>query len=95
LPDSTVQAEPAPGKTGGIDLDAARQLARDSARSRSGMLANELPNLAPAKPAYQSQLARDIDKATRPDCRTEYAGMLLLAIPMLLKDAITDTGCKW
>ncbi len=95
LPDGTIQEEPIQGKTSGIDLEAARQLARDSIRTRNGMLANELPNLAPAKPGYQSQLARTIDKSTRPDCRTKYAGLLLLAIPMLLKDTITDTGCKW
>lgn len=29
------------------------------------------------------------------DCRTAYAGLMLLAIPFLIKDAITGNGCKW
>lgn len=30
-----------------------------------------------------------------PDCRTAYAGMGILGIPFLIRDAITGDGCKW
>jgi hypothetical protein len=30
-----------------------------------------------------------------PDCRTAYAKMGLFAIPLLIRDAITGSGCKW
>ena len=33
--------------------------------------------------------------AKRGDCRNEHAHLGLLALPFLLKDTITDTGCKW
>jgi hypothetical protein len=36
-----------------------------------------------------------IDHAKRGDCRTKHAHLGILAIPFLLKDTITDEGCKW
>jgi hypothetical protein len=43
----------------------------------------------------KSRLARDIEKAAQPDCRDAYAAMGLLGLPFLLKDTLTDTGCRW
>jgi hypothetical protein len=84
-------AESAPA----IDLDAARRFAREAGRSRSGVIAQDLRNFEPAQPEIETAAARAIAKAARPDCRTEYAGMGLFAIPFLLKDTVTDSGCKW
>ncbi|WP_260464027.1 hypothetical protein [Burkholderia sp. Bp8963] len=33
--------------------------------------------------------------ARRADCRSEYAGMGLLAIPALALDSVRDAGCRW
>ena len=58
--------------------------------SRKGVL-----NLFPPPPEKEPKLARDIQKAAQPDCRDAYAGLGLLAVPFLLKDTLTDTGCRW
>ena len=84
-------AEAAPA----IDLDAARSIAREAGRSRSGMREQDLRNFEQARPEYESAAQRALAKAVRPDCRTEYAGMGIFAIPFLLKDTVTDSGCKW
>jgi hypothetical protein len=52
-------------------------------------------NIAPPAPEPESKLARDIQKAAKPDCRDAYAGLGLLAVPLLLADAVTDKGCRW
>lgn len=36
-----------------------------------------------------------VGKSGRGDCKTEHSHLGILAIPMLIKDAVTDTGCKW
>ena len=36
-----------------------------------------------------------ITRAPPTDCHTAYAGMGFLAIPLLLKDTITGSGCDW
>jgi hypothetical protein len=41
------------------------------------------------------KLEKAIGQAKRGDCRTEHAHLGILAIPFLLKDAVTDGGCKW
>ena len=30
-----------------------------------------------------------------PDCRTAYAGMGILSIPFLIRDAVIESGCEW
>jgi hypothetical protein len=52
-------------------------------------------NLSPPVPDPETKLAHDIQKAAKPDCRDAYAGLGLLAVPVLLADAITDKGCRW
>jgi hypothetical protein len=44
---------------------------------------------------YDTPLGRSIEKAARADCRVDHAGMGLLAVFFLVKDAITDRGCRW
>jgi hypothetical protein len=41
------------------------------------------------------KFADAINHAKRGDCRSEYAHIGLLAIPLLLKDTLTGEGCKW
>ena len=77
-----------------IDLDGARRAAahevlREGAGSR-GVLALPVP-----PPEYKSKEARALEKAVKPDCRTEYAALGLLAVPALLMSALADTGCRW
>ncbi|WP_427914467.1 hypothetical protein ACPWT1_05935 [Ramlibacter sp. MMS24-I3-19] len=40
-------------------------------------------------------LQRGIESSARPDCKEAYAGLVLLAIPALVRDAFRDDGCKW
>ena len=82
----------APGARPRLSFEApATQPPRGNARA-SGLV--QL-NLAPPAPDPESKLARDIQKAAKPDCRDAYAGLGLLAVPVLIADAIIDKGCRW
>jgi hypothetical protein len=83
------------GEPGGtrIDLEAARKRAREiasEATSTHGML----PALPPP-PERKSKESVALEKAIKPDCRTAYAGMGLLAVPALVASSIGDGGCRW
>jgi len=82
-----------PGELPHIDREGARQRAREIASGEGSRRVINLP--LPVPPEKKSKEAQAIDKAGRPDCRTEYADLGLLAVPALLANAITDTGCKW
>ena len=43
----------------------------------------------------KNKLAEDIAKAAKPDCRTAYAGLGLLAIAPLVGSTIGNGGCNW
>lgn len=78
-----------------IDLDAAYRIARELGRietSESGNVVAQRPPIAKDRDAV---IRTAFARAARPDCRNAYASMGLLAIPSLLKDTITDSGCKW
>ena len=77
-----------------IDLEAARAIARQTVRSQPAPLARTEQNGTDAAEP-ETVLGRKIQRAANPDCRTSYAGAGLLAIPLLLKDAVSDGGCKW
>ncbi len=83
----------------GFDMAAARGIARKAAREGAqGLVAlpkRPPPTLDPGREAREEQLARDIARSRRNDCRSAYSGMGLLAVLPLLKDAVTGTGCKW
>jgi hypothetical protein len=51
------------------------------------------PNLHARTP--QEVFERTLSQAARGDCRTKHAHMGLLAIPFLVTDTVSDTGCKW
>ena len=85
----------APGEDGvpRIDMDAARQRAREIA-SESTSTRGILPALPPP-PERQSKESHALEKAVKPDCRTAYAGLGLLAVPVLVASTIGDAGCRW
>jgi hypothetical protein len=68
-------------------------------RSRGGELSRRaapgLLPLLPRPPERPSKLATDIDNAAKPDCRTAYASMGLLAAAPLVAQAATGAGCRW
>jgi hypothetical protein len=94
-----------PGASGGtgtpgprIDLDAIRQRARELASDGAGpRTLLPFPTVKPkddAKTRTETQQA--FDKALkRPDCRDAYANMGLAAVVPLVRDALTEKGCKW
>ncbi|NIF70301.1 hypothetical protein F3J16_08910 [Burkholderia sp. Ap-962] len=67
------------------------------ARGGGGGTRGDAAAREPVKPAQgtAAQLDRDISKAARGDCRNRYAGMGLLAIPMLAAYAMNQSGCRW
>ena len=66
-------------------------LSRAAAVQRSGgALA-----LLPAPPLREDRLAREIEKAGKPDCSKAHAGMGLLAVLPLVLDALGKDSCKW
>jgi len=85
----------APGESGGphIDMEAARRRAREIA-SEATSARGILPALPPP-PERKSKESTALEKAVKPDCRTAYAGMGLLAVPVLVASTIGDGGCRW
>jgi hypothetical protein len=79
-----------------IDLDAARQRAREVANEgvgSRGLLPLQIT--APLDPK-KSKLERELEKSIRPDCSEAYQGMGLLAAPALIAGALSnDSGCRW
>lgn len=59
---------------------------------------SEPVGIEPLRASDDSQLARAVRKAKRPDCQTKYSGGtsfdVLLLIPLAI-ETITDKGCKW
>jgi hypothetical protein len=81
-----------PGAAPRLDLDdakkrAARAVVREGSR---GLL-----SIIPPPPERDSKEARALEKAAKPDCRTAYANMGLLAAVPLVASAIGDSGCRW
>jgi hypothetical protein len=76
-----------------IDREAARQRAREIA-SEGGSTRGILPALPPP-PDRKSKESLALEKAVKPDCRTAYAGLGLLAVPVLVASTIGDVGCNW
>lgn len=76
-----------------IDIDAARRLARQTARGP--LRAGAPPAQATAGDDHKTVLGRAIARSAVADCRTAHAGWGLLAIPYLIRDAVKDGGCNW
>jgi hypothetical protein len=70
----------------------AREIAAEGSGSR-GVL-----NLIPPPPPVEKKdkLAEDIAKAAKPDCRTAYAGLGILAVvPLVASSVGNNGGCNW
>ncbi len=48
-----------------------------------------------ANAASESPLEKEAARAAKIDCRANYAEMGLLALPMLARDALSRSGCRW
>ncbi|MES2072191.1 MAG: hypothetical protein V4488_17680 [Pseudomonadota bacterium] len=78
-----------------LDLDKLRQLARHNERGRQLTPAEQLRAAQQADQSIEAKIDTAAKKAQRSDCRTAHADTGLLAPLFMLKDAITDKGCKW
>lgn len=76
-----------------VDVEAARDMARTMARARPGNPA--VPRQEPLSTEHETALERSIARSSTSDCRTAYAGAGLFAIPFLIRDVVSDGGCKW
>ncbi len=91
---------PAPGApeiraTPRINLDSIKDRAREITREGTGPR-TVFPALTAPKPPPKSATQQAFDKALqRPDCKEVYADLGLAAVIPLVRDAITEKGCKW
>jgi hypothetical protein len=83
-----------PGAAPRLDLDEAKKRAA-RAVVREGSGSRGLLPVIPPPPERDSKEARALEKAAKPDCRTAYANMGLLAAVPLVASAIGDSGCRW
>ncbi len=89
---------PAAGVDWRRDLDAIgtpRTVGRSPAVAAIGALGASSGGIARRRQTVDATLARGVSEARRADCRNAYAGMGLLAIPVLALDTVRDAGCKW
>lgn len=73
-----------------LTLDGLRRQVREQAAAAPEQKAAPLP----ADPA-KTKMARSIERAEKPDCKTRYAGLGLLAIPVLAVQSAREDGCNW
>ena len=87
-------APEAAGK-GPVTVESMRKRAREIAAEGGG--SRGVLNLIPPPPAPERKdsLAEGIAKAAKPDCRTAYAGMGLLAVVPLVASSVGNGGCNW
>jgi hypothetical protein len=78
----------------GLDLDAVRKRAGQIAREGSGARAL-LPFPMPPAPERKSKEALALEKARKPDCRTAYKELGLLAIAPLIANEFGEGSCRW
>jgi len=82
---STIESRPY------LDLDALKRLARKNAHEpEKKQLQGVRPSIAESE-----KFAHAIADASRPDCRSAHADAGLLAPILMLKDALSNSGCKW
>jgi Meckel syndrome type 1 protein len=78
-----------------INLDSLKDRARAITREGTGPR-TVFPSLTAPKPPPKSATQEAFDKALkRPDCKDVYADMGLAAVIPLVRDAVTEKGCKW
>ena len=85
-----------PAEAPRIDLDAARKKAAREIVSEGAGSRGVFTVPAPPPVERKSKEASALEKAIKPDCRTAYANMGLLAAPVLIASAIAaDGSCRW
>ena len=85
-----------PSEAPRIDLDAARKKAAREVVSESSGSRGVFTISSPPPPEKKTKEAMAMEKALKPDCRTAYASMGLLAVPVLVASAIAaDGSCRW
>jgi hypothetical protein len=77
-----------------IDLETARKRASEIARQGVGQRAL-LPFPMPAPPPRKSKTEEALEKARKPDCRTAYQGLGLLAAVPLIANEFGEGTCRW
>lgn len=77
-----------------IDLEAAYTMARQH-HNASPYSNQKTTNPAPQMIEQETQLAHHMAKSARPNCRTVHASLGLFAIPLLIADTFSETGCQW
>ena len=86
----------APAEGPRIDLDAARKKAVREIASEGRGSRGVFTSPAPPPLERKSKEAMAMEKAIKPDCRTAYANLGLLAVPVLVANAIAaDGSCRW
>ena len=75
------------------DRDRTARTLREVDRGRTRDASSEAFEAATA--GSSDPFSRGVQRAVRPDCKEAYRGLLLLAIPFLVKDTLTGKGCKW
>lgn len=94
-PEQAVQSSPQPR----FDLDILRQQARVPGQGKQKEAPVAPQNLGQVLPdpalERDTPLSKSIAKAKRPDCKTTHTHWGLFAIPLLIYDTATDTGCQW
>ena len=93
-PDAAPSA-PLPSGAPRINLDAARQRAREVANEGAGSRGILPLQIAVPMEERKSKLAKDLENAIKPDCDKAYGNMGLLAVPALIAGAVADAGCRW
>jgi hypothetical protein len=85
-----------PAEAPRIDLDAARKKAAREIVTEGTGSRGVFTIPAPPPVERKSKEASALEKAIKPDCRTAYADMGLLAVPVLVASAIAaDGSCRW
>ncbi|MBL8521771.1 MAG: hypothetical protein JNK75_14030 [Betaproteobacteria bacterium] len=85
---------PPPASLPRTDLDGLKDRARQIAREGTGPR-TAIPFFT-APPPPKKEVEKAFDKALkRPECKDAYADLGLAAIVPLVRDALTEKGCKW
>ncbi len=84
-----------PPETTRLDLDSLRALARTNERQRERTPVERLRASQERDNSTEGKIAAAANKAQRTDCRTAHADVGLFAPLFILKDSLTDKGCKW
>jgi len=77
-----------------LDGEALRARARGLAREGTGQRAL-LPFAMPPVPEKKSQMEQAIEAARKPDCRTAYQSLGLLAVVPLVANEFGEGNCRW